>query len=103
MNRKYNYFSDRFRGLEEPAKEALAKAYLIRNKSWNDPRWTEAYKEGLIATDGEFKEEGIQKFRSMACFYYDRIKTKKGDYLKKGWLENTAENEIRSITHGINR
>lgn len=100
---KYRYFNDRFRGLDDKAKEALAEAYLIRDKSWDDERWVKSYAKWLGATEGRFQDEGIQKFRTMACYYWERVKTNKGDIIKKDWLDNSAEEQRRTFTRGINR
>ena len=98
------YYSDRFRGMSEKAKEAMAKAYLIRKKDWNDERWVDYYKDFLIETDEAFKDEGLKGFRTMACFYWERVANKKSneDKIEKGWLEKAGELELRRISRGIN-
>ena len=103
MNEPTRYFSDRFKGLDEKAKDAMAKAYLLRHKSWDDPEWVSVYAQWLTATENKFKDEGIKKFRTMACYYYDRVKQNKGDHIKKDWLDNSAEEQRRKFTRGINR
>ena len=100
--RKYIYFSDRFRSINEDAIDALAKGYLIRHESWEDKRWIEAYKLWLLATKSEFDDEGIDKFRTMDCFYFERVKSNRGNYYKKDWVNRAAEREIGRFTHGIN-
>jgi len=101
---KNGYYSDRFRGMSEKAKSAMNKAYLIRLKSWDDERWVDYYKDFLIETEEEFKEEGLRGFRTMACFYCERIANKKGctDFMNKGWLDKAGELELRRISRGIN-
>lgn len=100
---KHRYFSDRFRGLDDKAKEALAKGYLLRQKSWDDPAWVDAYAQWLNATDGQFKDEGIQKFKTMSCYYWEKVRTNKSDLIKKGWLDQSVEDQMRRVSRGINR
>ena len=98
------YYSDRFRGMSEKAKQAMAKAYLIRKKDWNDERWVDYYKDFLIETDEAFKDEGLKGFRTMACFYCERISNKKdmNNKMEAGWLEKAGQLELRRISRGIN-
>ena len=102
-NYKPKYFSDKFKGLSEDAKKALAKGYLMRLNSWHDPEWKDVYKDWLIATDSKFEDEGLQGFRTMAVWYWEKIATKKGscDMVKKNWLDESARQEMRSFTRGI--
>ena len=101
---KPGYYSDRFKGMSDKALKSLAKAYEIRQKDWTDSRWVDCYKDFLIETDEEFKEEGLKGFRTMACFYTDRVKNKKGagEIENKGWLNKAGELELRRISRGIN-
>ena len=103
MNKQYRYFSDRFRGLDDKAKEALAKGYLLKNKSYTDPKWVDAYAQWLTATGGEFSEDGIQKFKTMSVYYWERVRINLGDIIKKSWLDSAAEKQTEAFTRGINR
>ena len=101
---KPDYYADRFKGMSEKAKEAMAKAYLIRRKGFTDERWVDYYKDFLIETDEVFKDEGIKGFQTMSCFYWERVANKKGfsDIIKKDWLSKAGELELRRISRGIN-
>lgn len=101
--KNYRFFSDRFRSLNDDAKKALAKGYVLKNTSWTDDRWVEAYKEWLLATKGEFESEGIDKFRTMSCYYWERVRKDTNDIIKKGWLDSAAEAQTEAFTRGINR
>ena len=101
--KNYRFFADRFRGLNEGAKKALAKGYVLKNTSWTDPKWVEAYKEWLLATKGEFSDEGIEKFRTMSCYYWERVRKDSNDIIKKGWLDEAAEAQKEVFCRGINR
>jgi hypothetical protein len=101
-NYKPKYFNDKFKGLNEDAKKALAKGYLLRLNSWHDPEWKYVYKDWLVATDSKFQDEGLEGFRTMSVWYWEKIHTKGGsDLIKKDWLDVSARQEMRRFTSGI--
>lgn len=96
------YYSHKLLGLDERAKKALARAYLIRREPYTDERWIDAYADWLSATGHKYhdKHDGLKDFKTMAHYYYTRIKSGKGDIIKKDYvdLKKSVANSIRRYT-----
>lgn len=93
------YYSHKFLGLDDRAKKALAKAYLIRREPYTNPEWVDAYADWLSATGNKYhdKHDGLKDFKTMANYYYTRIKSGKGDVIKKDYnsIKAVVEKNIR--------
>ena len=101
------YYSHKFIGLDKEAKSVLGKAYLIRQEPWSNPKWVEIYADWLIATKHKFQkeEEGLKQMRTMAVFYFEKIKVDKDGLIKKdvrleGYdsLKDYAKHEMKKRT-----
>jgi len=92
------YFKDHYYGMSDEARTLMAKVYLMRHKSYADPAWIDVYKDWIKATDGRFKDGGINKMIALSKFFYEKIKLGKGDTIKK-----TADRRVKEFTHGIYR
>jgi len=101
------YFSHKFIGLNDQAKEVLAKVYLLRRTPYTDPQWLHLYKDWLIATDKKYHDqgEGLKELKTMAVYYWEKIKLGKDSLVKKDCripgfnsLKDYANHEIRRRT-----
>lgn len=74
------YFGTDMIGLNEGAKTVLAKIYLNRKKSYQDPIWIEIYKDWLLNTDESLQGSGYEltKLKAKACYYFEKIASKHG-------------------------
>lgn len=96
------YFSHKFIGLNEKAKSALAKAYLIRREPFTDHRWVDCYADWLTATGNKYhdKHDGLKDFKTMSAYYWTRINAGKGDFIKKDYshIKDMLRENIRRKT-----
>ncbi len=101
------YFSHKFIGLNDQAKEVLAKVYLIRRDSYKNPEWAELYKDWLVATDSKYHKEGdgLKELKTMAVYYWEKIKQGQDKLIKKDTrmpgfdsLKQYAQHELRRRT-----
>ena len=91
------YFKDHYTLMNEDAKGILAKVYLMRRESMENPEWVDIYKDWLKATNFKWKDGGINKMQALAKFYFESVKQGKGDLIKK------AAEKREEFTYGINR
>lgn len=80
------YFARDMLGLEKEQREVLAKIYLNRKKSFDNPIWVDIYKDWLLCTDKSLQGEGydLPKLKTKAVYYFERLSKK----------ENTGSFEI---------
>ena len=78
MNGKY--FGHDMIGLDDKPREVLAKIYLNRKKSYEDPIWVELYKDWILCTDKSLQGEGYElgKLKTKAAYYFEKIANKNG-------------------------
>jgi len=100
------YYSHKFVGMSENATELLAEAYLIR-QDMNNPKWVDLYAKWLNTTDRKYHVDGqgLKDFRTMAVFYFEKVKVGKNRLIKKdirleGYesLKQYAKHEMKKRT-----
>ena len=92
------YFKDNYTYMNEDAKEILAKVYLMRRESMENPEWVDIYADWLNKTNFKWQEGGINKMQALAKFYFESVKKGKGELIKKA-----AQKRVEEFTYGINR
>ena len=72
------YFARDMIGLEPKQREVLAKIYINRRKSFDNPIWVDIYKEWLLCTDESLQGDGydLPKLKAKAAYYYEKIANK---------------------------
>ena len=92
------YFKDNYTFMDEDAKGILAKVYLMRRESMENPEWVDIYKDWLKATNFKWQDGGINKMLALSKFYFENVQKGKGELIQKA-----ADKRVEEFTYGINR